>query len=59
METRFGLASITKLFVVTAFMTLVEAGKVAVDQPVGSLLPAFNGLRPIQPYEDPLAWGSL
>ncbi len=59
LETRFGLASITKLFVVTAFMTLVEAGKVAVDQPVGSLLPAFNGLRPIQPYENPLAWGQF
>jgi CubicO group peptidase (beta-lactamase class C family) len=59
MRTRFGLASVTKLFVVTAFMTLVKADKVAVDQPVGSVLPAFNGVRPIQPYEDPLAWGEF
>ena len=57
METRFDLASVTKLFAVTAFMRLVDAGKVSVDQAVGSVLPTFNGLRPVQPYEDPLDWG--
>lgn len=59
METRFDLASVTKLFAVTAFMRLVDAGKVAVDQPVGSVLPAFTGIRPVQPYEDPLDWGGF
>lgn len=59
LQTRFGLASITKLFVVTAFMTLVDDGIVAIDQSVGSVLPAFNGHRPVQPYEDPLAWGEF
>ncbi len=59
METRFDLASVTKLFAVTAFMRLVDAGRVAVDQSVGSVLSAFNGLRPVQPYEDPLDWGEF
>ncbi|MCX6047115.1 MAG: serine hydrolase [Chloroflexi bacterium] len=58
-ETQFDLASVTKLFVVTAFMTLVEAGVVALDQPVYTVLPAFTGLRPIQPYENPLQLGDL
>lgn len=50
----FDMASVTKLFVVTAFMTLVEAGRLAVDQPVGTVLSELNGRRPIEPYEDPL-----
>lgn len=57
--TRFDLASITKLFVVTTFMTLVEDGRVEVDQPVSSVLPDFSGLRPIQPYEDPQRPGAF
>ncbi|CAN5802868.1 serine hydrolase domain-containing protein [soil metagenome] len=59
LETRFDLASVTKLFVVTAFMTLVDAGVVTLDQPVYTVLPAFTGLRPIQPYENPLQVGDL
>jgi len=58
-DTLFDLASVTKLFVTTAFMTLVEEGKVALDQKVQSVLPDFNGARPIEPYEDPLKWGSF
>ena len=38
-------------------MTLVEDGKISVDDPVRSVLPEFSGVRPIQPYEDPLDWG--
>ncbi len=57
-ETLFDLASITKLFTTTAFMTLVEEGKVGLDQPVCTVLPAFGGLRPILPYEDPLDWSA-
>ena len=58
-ETLFDLASVTKLFVATTFMTLVETGRVALDQPVSSVLPEFTGARPIQPYEDPLVPGSF
>ena len=56
-DTLFDLASLTKLFTTAAFMTLVEQGKVSVDQPVKSVLPEFSGLRAIQPYENPLDWG--
>ena len=56
-ETLFDLASLTKLFTTTAFMTLVEQGIVSVDDPVRSVLPEFSGVRPIQPYENPLDWG--
>jgi CubicO group peptidase (beta-lactamase class C family) len=55
--TLFDLASVTKLFTTTAFMTLVEEGKVALDEPVCTVLPEFDGMRPIQPYENPLDWG--
>jgi CubicO group peptidase (beta-lactamase class C family) len=56
-DTLFDLASVTKLFTTVAFMTLVEQGKISVDHPVKSVLPEFSGLRPIQPYENPLDWG--
>jgi len=59
LQTRFDLASVTKLFVATTFMRLVEQGQVELDQPVATLLPAFQGERPIQPYEDPLQSGGL
>lgn len=55
-DTRFDLASVTKLFTTTAFMTLVGEGKVSVDDAVVSVLPEFSGMRPIQPYENPLDW---
>src|SRR5687768_14976825 len=56
-ETLFDLASVTKLFTTTAFMTLVEQGNVSLDDPVCSVLPEFSNARPIQPYENPLDWG--
>ncbi len=57
--TRFDLASLTKLFVVTALMRLVERGRVSLAQPVHTVLPAFSGPRPIRPYEDPLRPGEV
>lgn len=54
-DTLFDMASVSKLFTVTALMTLVEEGRVELDGPVHSVLPEFGGLRPIQPYEDPLS----
>ena len=56
-ETLFDLASVTKLFTTAAFMTLVEQGKISFDDPIRNVLPEFSGMRPIQPYEDPLDWG--
>ncbi len=56
---RFDLASVTKLFVTTAFMRLVDQRRVALDQSVATVLPDFCGERPIQPYEDPLQSGEL
>ncbi len=58
-DTLFDLASVTKLFVVTAFMTLVEQNIISLDQAVSTVLPEFNGQRPIQPYEDPLQSGAF
>lgn len=56
-DTLFDLASVSKLFTTATFMTLVEEGKVSLDQLVCTLLPQFSGLRPIRPYEDPQRWG--
>ncbi len=52
--TRFDLASVSKLFTVVAFMTLVEEGRTGLDQPVVKVLSEFGGRRPIAPYPDPL-----
>jgi CubicO group peptidase (beta-lactamase class C family) len=59
LSSRFDLASVTKLFVATAFMRLVDQGAVALDQPVSTVLSEFGGARPLQPYEDPLQSGAL
>jgi serine-type D-Ala-D-Ala carboxypeptidase len=56
-NTRFDIASLTKLFTATAFMRLVERDAVSLDQPVASILTEFSGRRPIRAYEDPLNWG--
>jgi CubicO group peptidase (beta-lactamase class C family) len=40
-ETRFGIASNTKLFTATALALLVEEGRIEWDQPVITYLPAF------------------
>ncbi len=58
-DTRFDMASVSKLFTVAAFMTLVETGQVGLEQPVCTVLPEFDGERPIRPYENPLQPGAL
>ncbi|MBI5035695.1 MAG: serine hydrolase [Chloroflexi bacterium] len=58
-ESRFDLASVSKLFTVTAFMTLVEQGRVALDQPVCEILADFVGERAITAYPDPLKPGAF
>lgn len=54
LETRFDLASLTKLFTSTVFMRLVEEGKVSLETPVGEVVEEFCGRRQIGPTEDPL-----
>ncbi len=59
LETRFDLASVSKLFTTAAFMTYVEQGRIRLDQRVADLLPEFTGARPITPYPDPLHPGQF
>jgi serine-type D-Ala-D-Ala carboxypeptidase len=59
LNTRFDMASVSKLFTTTTFMTLVEQGKVGLDTRVSRVVPEFDGLRPIAPYEAPLEEGAF
>ncbi len=58
-DSLFDLASVTKLYVTAAFMTLVEQNLIRLDDPVSAVLPEFSGIRPLQPYENPLDWGKF
>ncbi|HVO41708.1 MAG TPA: serine hydrolase [Aggregatilineales bacterium] len=58
-DTLFDLASLTKLFTTMAFFRLVDSRKVTLNTPVGAILPAFQGARPIRPYPNPLNIGEL
>ncbi len=53
--TLFDLASVTKLFTVTAFLNLVSGGTVAQDTPLAEVVPEFaaSGPRPIAGGQDP------
>src|SRR5579863_4296175 len=42
-DTLFDLGSLTELFTVTAFLRLVESGRLWIDTPVGVVLPDFDG----------------
>jgi CubicO group peptidase (beta-lactamase class C family) len=59
LDTLFDLASVTKLFVTTAFMIMVEQGWHKLDEPVSKDIFEFSGLRPIMAYEHPLEPGAL
>jgi CubicO group peptidase (beta-lactamase class C family) len=52
--TRFDLASVSKLFTATAFMLLVQDGRVRVDAPIHQALPEFGATRRIAPIQDPI-----
>jgi CubicO group peptidase (beta-lactamase class C family) len=45
-STLFDLASVTKLFTSTAFLALVSAGKVKLDDPLVSVIPEFGAVSP-------------
>ena len=53
-ETLFDLASVTKLFTVTAFLGLVSEGRAALDDPLVSVVPEFGatGPRPLDGGQD-------
>jgi serine-type D-Ala-D-Ala carboxypeptidase len=53
--TIFDLASVTKLFTVTAFLALVSEGKVGLDDALISVIPEFgeSGLRAVDGGQDP------
>ncbi len=54
-ETLFDLASVTKLFTATTFLSLVGEGKVRIDDPLVSVVPQFGAVapRPIEGGQDP------
>jgi CubicO group peptidase (beta-lactamase class C family) len=54
-ETRFDLASLTKLFTTSAFLTLVSEGRTTIDTPLVAVVPEFgaSGPRPIDGGMDP------
>jgi CubicO group peptidase (beta-lactamase class C family) len=54
-EKLFDLASITKLFTTTAFLSLVSEGRVKLDEPLVSVIPEFGSVtpRPIEGGQDP------
>lgn len=51
---RFDLASLTKLFTATAVLRLVDAERIALDQPVAEIIPEIDGERAIGAFEEPL-----
>jgi len=58
-QTKFDLASVSKLFTVAALMTFAEQGRIALDQRVCEILPEVTGARAITAYPDPLTPGAF
>ncbi len=54
-DTLFDLASVSKLFTTTAFLSLVSEGRVRLDDPLVSVVPEFgaSGPRPLDGGQDP------
>ncbi len=45
-NTLYDMASVTKLFTVTAFLSFVSAGRVSLEDPLASIVPEFGALNP-------------
>ena len=45
-DTLYDMASVTKLFTVTAFLSFVSAGRVSLDDPLAAIVPEFGALNP-------------
>lgn len=54
-DTRFDLASLSKLFTTTAFLAQVSGGLVSLDAPLAAIIPTFaaSGPRPLDGGQDP------
>jgi CubicO group peptidase (beta-lactamase class C family) len=52
----FRIASMTKPLTAIAFMALVEEGRVALDDPVASVIPAFGGLNVFESGGGEVPW---
>lgn len=54
-STLFDLASVTKVFTITAFLMQISAGLITLDTPVVEIIPEFGskGLRPIKGGQNP------
>jgi len=52
-KTLFDLASVSKLFTVTAFLTQVSESKIALDDPLVKVIPEFAGPRSISETQNP------
>lgn len=54
-QTRFDLASVSKLFTTTAFLSLVSEGRIALDDPLAQVIPEFaeSGPRDLDGGQDP------
>ena len=54
-DTLFDLASVSKLFTTSAFLSLVSAGRVRLDDPLVQVIPEFgeSGPRPLDGGQDP------
>jgi CubicO group peptidase (beta-lactamase class C family) len=59
-ETRFDLASLTKLFTASAFLSLVSEGRAALDAPLAGVVGEFGGApRPLDGGQDPFSKAML
>ncbi len=65
LDSLFDLASVTKLFTTTAFLSLVSEGRVALDALVADVIPEFtalgvdaDGLRRVDASDDPVTWNA-
>ncbi len=54
-STRFDIASLTKLYTITAFLALVSEGKVTLETPLVDIIPEFGRIspRPLDGGQDP------
>ena len=52
-STLFDLASLTKVFTASAFMTLVARGSVTLETPIAAVFPEMRGRHPLLPPIDP------
>ncbi|GAB4452536.1 MAG: serine hydrolase domain-containing protein [Anaerolineae bacterium] len=65
LEALFDLASVTKLFTTTAFLSLVSEGRAALHTPLADVIPEFaargvdaDGLRRVDASDDPETWNT-